>query len=67
MSPRWIATMVLALTLAQGCSSYNSQGAQQLPGQKFKTKAGCSRTVGAEKFDSRCDIPILGYSGFSGL
>ena len=66
MTLRWIATLALALSFAQGCSSYNNKTAQQVPGQTFMTKTDCVRTERADAFDSRCDIPLLGFRGFSG-
>ncbi|MBX4863309.1 hypothetical protein GFM13_26295 [Rhizobium leguminosarum bv. viciae] len=66
MTLRWIATLALVLTFAQGCSSYNNKTAQRVPGHTFMTKNDCVRTERADAFDSRCDIPLLGFSGFNG-
>ncbi|MDH4440986.1 MAG: hypothetical protein QE284_11435 [Rhizobium sp.] len=67
MTFRSIAALALTLTLAQGCSSHMSQDVQQVPGHRYKTRIGCVRIKSLDTFDARCDVPLLGYSGFSGL
>lgn len=67
MSFRWILTLALTLTFAQSCSSHSNESAPLVSEQRFKTKPGCVRSENAETFDARCDVPLLGYSGFSGL
>lgn len=67
MTLRSIAVLALTLTLAQACSSQTSEHVEQLPGHRYKTRIGCVRSKNLSTFDTRCDIPLLGYSGFAGL
>jgi hypothetical protein len=64
---RSIAALALTFTFAQGCSSRNSQEVHQVPGHRYTTRIGCVRTKSLDTFDTRCDVPLLGYSGFSGF
>lgn len=68
MSMQWTVCAVLATSLLFGCSATVSQSTTPMPGQKkFDSKPKCARTETQDRFDSRCDVPLLGYSGFSGL
>lgn len=62
---RGIAAIVLILILASACASRGRQDIGQLPGHKYQTRLGCVRTKSADRFDPLCDIPLLGFRGFS--
>jgi uncharacterized protein YceK len=64
---KWMLSLAISTSVLSGCSSTVNQSITQSPKQKFESKAGCVRTESPDKFDSRCDIPLLGYSGFSGI
>lgn len=57
MTIRWIALVALALTVGSGCASLSAKRTHKM--------VGCARTERAGQFDSRCDMPVLGYSGFT--
>lgn len=62
---KWMISAVLATSVLSGCNATVSQSTAQVPGHRFKTKLGCVRTEPPDRFDSRCDVPLLGYAGFS--
>ena len=62
-----IAALLLVLSLASGCSVQREEVRHREPGQSFQTRAGCVRSENVDTFDRRCDVPLLGYSGFNGL
>lgn len=64
---KWLLPLAISISVLSGCSSTVNQNITTSANQKFKSKAGCVRTEAPDKFDSRCDIPVLGYSGFSGI
>jgi outer membrane murein-binding lipoprotein Lpp len=65
MSIKWVISAVLATTVLSGCNATVNQPTEQVTGQKFESKRGCVRTEAPDRFDARCDVPLLGYSGFS--
>jgi hypothetical protein len=64
---RWTFMAALALSIGSGCASQSGSRTDPVAGHKFKTRIDCARTESADKFDRRCDIPVLGYHGFNGL
>ena len=60
-----ILAVVAVSLLTASCSATTTTTAIQIGGHPFKTKADCQRTKAIGIFDSKCDHPKLGYSGFS--
>lgn len=56
--------------LAASCSSHTGYadlrpGEVQLAGHPYKTQKDCDRKAPIGKFDGKCDVPVVGFSGFS--
>jgi len=65
MTIRWIALMALALSVGSGCTSPSATSTDGVRDHMFKTSVGCVRKERTSQFDSRCDMPLLGYGGFN--
>lgn len=64
-----IIAALLAGTMAS-CTTAAGHGVPakneiQIDGHPYKSVKGCERKAPIGKFDSKCDIPVVGFSGFS--
>ena len=58
------ASLASCATAGQDYSTLNS-GEIQLAGHPYKTAKDCERTAPIGKFDRKCDIPVVGFRGFT--
>ncbi|TDW20484.1 hypothetical protein EV128_125114 [Rhizobium azibense] len=62
-----LAALAVAVSSCANAADYKvvRSGEYQIAGHPYKSATDCVRTAPVGKFDRRCDIPVVGFRGFS--
>lgn len=66
MAIRKVMTAALLSIMFTGCASTSGHDTRKTSvSLKTYIEKGCERKPDRHKFNARCDVPVLGYSGFT--